>query len=118
MRSGKTALATGIGTELGFNQVKIRYSDLFDFIHSTNEPKSQKVHLAYILWYWKDTDVLIFDDASVDLLSKFKNDIYSDVIDIMKTKKMIWVIEENTDNFQELVQDVFGDDDIKIIKLQ
>lgn len=118
MRSGKTSLATAIGTELSFSRAKIRYFNLFDFIYSTNETKNEKIHNAYILWFWKDADVLIFDDASVDLLSKLKKEIYANVVNIMKTKKIIWVIEENTDNFQGLVQDIFGDEDIKIIKLQ
>jgi hypothetical protein len=118
IRSGKTSLATGIGTELGFNQVKIRYFTLFNFVYAIEERKNPKVHNAYILWYWQDMDILIFDDADINLLSKLNTKSYTAVVDILKTKKIIWVIEENTDNFQGLLQDIFSDDDVKTIKLQ
>jgi hypothetical protein len=60
--SGKTMLATAIGTELGFNMVKCLYTTEQDML------TRKTVHLAFVLW--SDPEVMIIDDCLNDSYEK------------------------------------------------
>ena len=101
IRSGKTSLITAIGTELSFRQFKVRYLNFLDFLDISLDKKEQPIHVAYVLWDWKDADIIIFDDVDYDLVSRMKADEYKDVLKILKTKKIVWGIEEQSTQFKK-----------------
>lgn len=100
-KSGKTTLAVGLGTELGFAQIKVRYTTFRDFMDICKEAEEDYIHLAYILWNCKEADVLIFDDVELPIVLDFitKN---PNVAEIMKSKKIIWITEEDPNNIYKV----------------
>lgn len=94
VKSGKTTLAVGLGTELGFDQIKVRYTSFMDFTDLTQETEEEYIHLAYILWNWKDAEVLIFDDVKFADVSNFISN-NPGVLALMKEKKIVWITEED-----------------------
>jgi hypothetical protein len=108
--SGRTQLATGIGTEFAFRKVKTRYisiQSLLEFAAAAQPPDfpddSGPVNVNY--WPWSQSQVIIIDDVGPliapqrdqhqDVLDHFRgilNDELSSIAPVLARCHTVWVI--------------------------
>ena len=81
-------LAVALGTELSFQQYKVRYGTLDHFLGSYNKP-SETVNVAYTPWAWSEVDFIILDEVESGQLMKLS--VEAEVL--LKQKNVIFVTD-------------------------
>src|SRR5262249_55249342 len=66
-QSGKTSLASAIGTEHTFHRGKARYLSVLDFLQSADLDSDPASSPTRPLWPWKESNILILDDLDTSL---------------------------------------------------
>jgi hypothetical protein len=67
LQSGKTSLASAIGTEHTFHLGKARYLSALDFLQFADLPFDPAASPVRPLWPWKESNILILDDLDPGL---------------------------------------------------
>jgi mono/diheme cytochrome c family protein len=104
LHAGKTSLACGIGTELAFGDVKVRYTTFDKLVQMADQDDLGPENINY--WPWRDGEALIVDDVDVGTVAKppvdaedFVKVLSQDLGDARKLvgrRMTVWVLGDKT----------------------
>jgi hypothetical protein len=127
LESGKTTLASAIGTEHTFRKGKVRYLAALDFLQFADLESDPASSPGRPLWPWKESNILILDDLDPGLKDGDvvrKEEIVSHLLklkslDGLRALRTVWLVSDDTRFWQEKLARVLNarNDEIGVVHL-
>jgi len=113
LSSGKTTLVCAIGTEHTFRLGAARYFTLAAFQETFNAKKDPKSTPLNRLWSWQESNIVILDDLSLDLLRRIEAETIeagSSWKDRMQDKRIVWLLADvdKVEEWSREIERIFG----------
>lgn len=127
LQSGKTSLASAIGTEHTFQKGKARYLAVLDFLQFADLDSDPSSSPDRPLWPWKEANILILDDLDPGLKDGDvvkREEIVAHLLKLkslanLRSLRTVWLVSDDSHFWQDKLAQVLGakNEEIGVIHL-
>jgi hypothetical protein len=127
LQSGKTSLASAIGTEHTFRKGKARYLAALDFLQFADLRSDPSSSVDRPLWSWNESNILILDDLDPGLRDGEvvkREEIVSHLLklktlDQLRARRTVWLVGGDAQFWQKKLAEVLAapNDEIGVVHL-